>query len=88
MYSDPSWSLFEGSLAVAGVDGTLERYFDQALFKGKIIGKTGYLVGVRSLSGVCKTARGDVIFSIIANGPNGNTKKAIADIVKAILEEA
>jgi D-alanyl-D-alanine carboxypeptidase/D-alanyl-D-alanine-endopeptidase (penicillin-binding protein 4) len=80
-----NWKLYKNSLAVGGVDGTIKKRFTEEKYKGKIFVKTGYLAGVRSLSGVCTTADGDYLFSILANNTNGQTRTAIDDIVKAIL---
>ena len=75
------------SLAAGGIDGTIDKYFDEPQYKGKIIGKTGYINSVKSFSGYCSTADRDYIFSIIANGANGTTREAINDIAKAVIDE-
>jgi len=85
-YNGKDWKLYKDSLAVGGVDGTLKRHFDEKKYKGKILGKTGYIAGVKSLSGVCSTADGDYIFSILANNTNGRTRTAINDIAKAVVD--
>jgi D-alanyl-D-alanine carboxypeptidase/D-alanyl-D-alanine-endopeptidase (penicillin-binding protein 4) len=86
VYNSRHWELYKDSLAVGGVDGTIVKYFKEKKYKGKILGKTGYIAGVKALSGICRTERGDYIFSIIANNTNGNTRKAINDIAKAIID--
>jgi len=86
MYKGTDWSIYKDSLAVGGVDGTIDRYFAQTKYKGKIFGKTGYISGVKSFSGLCTTENGDYIFSILANNANGKTRPAINDIVKAVFE--
>ena len=80
------WPLYKASLAVGGVDGTIARYFKEQKYKGKILGKTGYMEGVRSFSGICTTAAGDYIFSILANKTNSKTRSAFHDIAKAIID--
>lgn len=85
-YNGPYWDLFSSSLAVGGVDGTLQRYFGQAPYKGKVLAKTGYLAAVRCLSGICRTATGDVLFAIIANETGQSSRPAINQIVQAILD--
>jgi D-alanyl-D-alanine carboxypeptidase len=70
------------------MDGTIDKYFNEPKYKGKIFGKTGYIEGVKSFSGVCSTGAGDRIFSIITNNANGNTRQAINDIVKAVIDES
>jgi D-alanyl-D-alanine carboxypeptidase/D-alanyl-D-alanine-endopeptidase (penicillin-binding protein 4) len=88
VYESENWQFYRDSLAVGGVDGTIARYFKEEKYKGKISGKTGYISGVRALSGVCSTAGGDYIFSILANNTNGQTRKALHDIAKAIINDA
>jgi len=85
-YKSENWQLYKDSLAVGGVDGTIARYFKEEEYKGKILGKTGYISGVRALSGICSTAAGDYIFSILANNTNSQTRKAINDMAKAIFD--
>ncbi|MFZ2148303.1 MAG: D-alanyl-D-alanine carboxypeptidase/D-alanyl-D-alanine-endopeptidase [Sedimentisphaerales bacterium] len=84
IYNSRNWELYKDSLAVGGVDGTIDRYFKEEKYKGKILGKTGYISGVRSFSGQCITEQGDYIFSILANNTNGRTRGVINDIAKAI----
>jgi D-alanyl-D-alanine carboxypeptidase/D-alanyl-D-alanine-endopeptidase (penicillin-binding protein 4) len=86
LYKSEDWQLFRDSLAVGGADGTIGRYFDEEPYKGRILGKTGYLRGVRAFSGVCETASGDYLFSILANNADGIARSAINDIAKAIMD--
>ena len=86
VYKSENWLLYKDSLAVGGVDGTIAGYFKEQKYKGKIFGKTGYISGAKSFSGVCSTTDGDYIFSILANKTNGQTRKAINDIAKAIID--
>ena len=74
-YDDPDISEeFIASLPIAGVDGTLEKRFRN--LKGKVYAKTGYLEGVRSLSGYAFGKNGRVyVFSIISNGVGTKIKK-------------
>ncbi|MBA7671476.1 D-alanyl-D-alanine carboxypeptidase [subsurface metagenome] len=85
-YKSRNWRVYKRSLAVGGVDGTIAKYFKDKKYKGKILGKTGYIAGVKALSGICSTEDGDYIFSILTNNTNGNTRKAINDIAKAIFD--
>ncbi len=58
--------VFEESLAVGGVDGTIRSRFADA--KGRVRAKTGYIGGVRSLSGYVDTDSGaTIVFSIMYN---------------------
>ena len=85
-YKSGNWRLYRDSLAVGGVDGTIARYFKEQKYKGKILGKTGYISGVKSFSGLCSTEEGDYIFSILTNKANDRTRKAINDIARAIID--
>lgn len=86
IYKSENCELYKQSLAVGGVDGTIARYFKEQQYKGKILGKTGYISGVRSFSGVCSTDGGDYIFSILANSADGRTRDAINEIAEAIVD--
>ena len=78
--------MYKDTLAVGGIDGTIARYFKDAKYKGKIIGKTGYINSVKSFSGVCSTDDGDYIFSILTNNTNGKTRGVINKIAEAIID--
>lgn len=88
VYKSKNWQVYKNSLAVGGVDGTMRKYFKGAKYKGKIFAKTGYIRNSKALSGVCTTAKGDFIFSILTSGTNGQTRTAINDIAKAIIDNA
>ena len=88
IYKKPEWQKFKETLAVGGEDGTAGKWFDEPKYRGKIFAKTGYIGGVKSLSGVCTTEAGDRVFSIITNKTNGKSRQAINDIVKAIIDES
>ena len=87
VYHSDNWNLYKDSLAVGGVDGTIAKYFKEQKYKGKIIGKTGYINSVKSFSGVCSTEQGDYIFSILTNNTNGKTRGVINDIAEAIIDD-
>lgn len=74
------------TLAEAGNDGTISRFFRQEPYRGNIHGKTGFISGVRSFSGICRTPRGDILFAILTQGGNPATRTAINDITKAIFD--
>jgi D-alanyl-D-alanine carboxypeptidase/D-alanyl-D-alanine-endopeptidase (penicillin-binding protein 4) len=86
IYNSDNWNLYKNSLAVGGIDGTIAKFFTEEKYKGKILGKTGYIQSVKAFSGVCVTADGDYIFSILANNANGQTRDAINDIAKLIYD--
>jgi D-alanyl-D-alanine carboxypeptidase/D-alanyl-D-alanine-endopeptidase (penicillin-binding protein 4) len=87
-YRKPEWQKFKATLAVGGEDGTVGKWFEEPRYRGKVFAKTGYIGGVKSLSGVCTTEAGDRIFSIITNNTNGESRQAINNIVKAIIDES
>jgi len=78
------------SLSVAGVDGTLEDRFKAPYtdLRGRVIGKSGYVNGVRTLSGYLKAKDGNhYAFSILMNGlPEGDAQAKVLQerIVRAI----
>jgi D-alanyl-D-alanine carboxypeptidase/D-alanyl-D-alanine-endopeptidase (penicillin-binding protein 4) len=85
IYNSPAWADYKNSLAIGGVDGTIRKYFKEEQYKGKIIGKTGYINGVRTFSGVAHTPGGDYIFSILTSGGTAKVRTGINDIAKAII---
>jgi D-alanyl-D-alanine carboxypeptidase/D-alanyl-D-alanine-endopeptidase (penicillin-binding protein 4) len=82
----PDWDFFEGTLAVGGMDGTIENHFWERPYRGRVRAKSGYLRGVRALSGIVRTDGGDYIFSFLANRGGNGTRLAIDAAVKAILD--
>jgi len=87
LYRSRNWGLFQRSLAVGGEDGTIDKYFNEPKYRGRILAKTGYISGVRALSGVCLTDTGRYLFSILSNGPKGLSRDALNSIPKAIIDE-
>lgn len=88
VYESDDWEFYKRSLSVGGVDGTTRKYFRESKYKGKVVGKTGYIDGVRAFSGVVSTAKGDYIFSILTSGGSSSVRTGINDIVKAIIDNA
>jgi D-alanyl-D-alanine carboxypeptidase/D-alanyl-D-alanine-endopeptidase (penicillin-binding protein 4) len=59
---------FLASLAIAGKDGTLAERLKGTLAEGNVIGKTGYLNGIRAVSGYARTRDGEwLAYSIVVN---------------------
>lgn len=85
VYKSANWQLYKDSLAEGGGDGTISRYFNDEKYRGRVFGKTGYISGVRSFSGICTTDSGDYLFSIITNN-NWQSRKTINDITKAVID--
>jgi D-alanyl-D-alanine carboxypeptidase/D-alanyl-D-alanine-endopeptidase (penicillin-binding protein 4) len=83
-----SWgTLFEDTLPVAGIDGSLADRLKTAPYKGAVRAKTGSLNHVNSLSGYATTITGDqVAFSILCNNHNLQSKKAL-DTIDRIVEK-
>lgn len=86
VYKSKNWQLYKNSLAEGGVEGTIRKYFKEEKYKSKVFGKTGYIAGVTTFSGVCSGKEGDYIFSILANKSRGGTRDALNDIPKAIID--
>lgn len=86
MYKSRYWPVYRDSLATAGTDGTIKKYFNEERYRGRIFGKTGYIAGVKSFSGFCSTQNGDFLFSILTEGDSGQTRDVINDIVKALFD--
>jgi len=86
LYNGPNWELYRTSLAVGGEDGTIGRYFKRSAHRGSILGKTGYISGVRAFSGVCLTDNGPYLFSILSNR-SSLSRDGINRIAQAIVDE-
>jgi D-alanyl-D-alanine carboxypeptidase/D-alanyl-D-alanine-endopeptidase (penicillin-binding protein 4) len=86
VYQGENWELYRTSLAVGGEDGTVGRYFREPRYRANILGKTGYISGVRSFSGICLTDSGPYIFSIISN-QSSLSRDAINQIAAAVIDE-
>lgn len=81
--------LFVGSLAVAGVDGTLKDRFRQSPQFRRVFGKSGFIDGVSCLSGYLQGKDGSwyafsIMFNGIPKGTNSNAKPLQEKIVRAI----
>ncbi|MCP4590233.1 MAG: D-alanyl-D-alanine carboxypeptidase/D-alanyl-D-alanine-endopeptidase [bacterium] len=73
LYHHPKRDLFISSLSHAGHDGTLKRRLTG--LPGAVHAKTGYMRGVRTLSGYVVTPEGRwFAFSVLFNGIRGSTK--------------
>lgn len=80
---------FLSSLAVAGIDGTLEDRFRRTDLRGRVMAKSGFVAGVSALSGYLKGKDDQwYVFSILMNGipegSNSSIKPLQERIVKAI----
>lgn len=81
MRKHPQFEAYKNSLSVSGIDGSLANRFKTPPLKEKVYGKTGYVSGVRSLSGYMESASGQtLIFSIVTN--NYTEKTSYIDYVQ------
>jgi serine-type D-Ala-D-Ala carboxypeptidase/endopeptidase (penicillin-binding protein 4) len=87
----PWGALFEDTLPIAGIDGSLSERFKGSDVATRVKAKTGALGHVNALSGYATTLKGErVVFSIITNNHNLPTKRAletIDQIVEAVVED-
>jgi len=81
------WALlYEGTLPVAGVDGSLADRFKGTPGMGKVQGKTGSLNHVNALSGYATTAKGEkIVFSILTNNHHLSDSHALSTIDQIVL---
>ncbi len=93
MHQSPLRDRWIASLAVAGVDGTLDDRFRTTDLRGRVYAKSGFISGVSSLSGYVR-GKDDkwYAFSILMNGiPEGNNsgaKQLQERIVRAVDAQA
>jgi D-alanyl-D-alanine carboxypeptidase/D-alanyl-D-alanine-endopeptidase (penicillin-binding protein 4) len=86
-YGQPWGKLFEDTLPVSGLDGSLSDRLKVPPYKGAVHAKTGSLNHVSSLSGYATTATGQPIaFSILCNNHNLTNKKVV-DTIDRIVEK-
>jgi len=86
MQKHPEWSSYFESMSVGGQDGTLKFRFGDSPLAGKFFGKSGFVSGVRTLSGYLETQqKNKLIISIATN--NYTSKTSVIDrIHQRILE--
>ena len=90
--SNQPWALlFEGTLPVAGVDGSLADRLKGTPAMGHVQGKTGSLNHVNALSGYATTPKGEkIVFSILTNNhhlPDREALNTIDQIVLAVMQQ-
>jgi len=82
-------SVLTDTLARAGIDGTLKKRMTGPPCRGRVIGKTGYILRVSCLSGYVldKSGKPALAFSIMANDMPGRVApaKALQDSICAML---
>jgi D-alanyl-D-alanine carboxypeptidase/D-alanyl-D-alanine-endopeptidase (penicillin-binding protein 4) len=68
MKDQPNFQYYEASLAVPQEDGSLRKRFQDSPVQSHFIGKTGYVNGVRALSGYMTAKSGqEIVVSLITN---------------------
>lgn len=87
-YHSDAREIFKHSLAVGGVDGTLEKRFDGDL-QGRVLGKSGYVNGVSSLSGYLHGQDDQwyafvILMNDVPPGANGIAKAVQERVVRAV----
>jgi serine-type D-Ala-D-Ala carboxypeptidase/endopeptidase (penicillin-binding protein 4) len=85
----PWFETFDGSLAVAGEgSGTMRRMFRGSPGEGRVRAKTGFIRGVRTLSGYVETADGErVAFAFLYNGGNTNGARLVQEELGNLLAQ-
>ncbi len=87
MQNHPYFESYKESFSVAGNDGSLKNRFYSSPLRGNLKGKSGYVSGVRTLSGYMEAASGQtLIFSLAANNYTDKTSY-IDDIQERILDK-
>jgi serine-type D-Ala-D-Ala carboxypeptidase/endopeptidase (penicillin-binding protein 4) len=77
---------FEGSLAVAGRTGTIRKRMRGTAAQDRCKAKTGTLIGVSSLAGVCATAGGHTIaFAMLMNRATVGRAHGVQDRIAAAI---
>jgi serine-type D-Ala-D-Ala carboxypeptidase/endopeptidase (penicillin-binding protein 4) len=77
---------FEGSLAVAGRTGTIRRRMRGTAAQDRCRAKTGTLIGVSALAGLCESASGDTIaFAMLMNRTSLARAHGVQDRVAAAI---
>ena len=86
-FFSPNHDAFANSLAVAGVDGTLEERFRGSDLRRRVFAKSGFIEGVSCLSGLVKT-RDDqwYVFSIMINRVSPAIGKAAQEKIVHLID--
>ena len=89
--AQPWGAAYKSTFPLSGVDGSLADRLNAPRLQRRVLGKTGSLGGVKTLSGYATTDRGEtVVFSILSNNFNLPAKRVtdtIDQVVQAIVED-
>jgi serine-type D-Ala-D-Ala carboxypeptidase/endopeptidase (penicillin-binding protein 4) len=88
-HRQPYSELWHRSMAVAGDPrGSMDRLYRGTVAAGNLHAKTGFIRGVRTLSGYVEARNGELIaFSFLYNGPNTNGARAVQEQLGVLLAE-
>lgn len=86
MYHRPDFAVFEASLPIMGLDGTLRGRMKGTMAEGNVKAKTGTIGGVRALSGYMTANGRRLAFSMMANNYYTPTSAATEAQDQAVLE--
>jgi D-alanyl-D-alanine carboxypeptidase/D-alanyl-D-alanine-endopeptidase (penicillin-binding protein 4) len=86
MHGQEFAGIFEGSLAVAGRTGTIRKRMRGTAAQDRCRAKTGTLIGVSALAGLCDSAGGHTIaFAMLMNRTNLSRAHGVQDRVAAAI---
>ncbi|MCG3135966.1 MAG: D-alanyl-D-alanine carboxypeptidase [Planctomycetes bacterium] len=86
--ASPHGELWMSTLARPGEDGTLERRYTAAKYKGRIFAKTGTLRDTKALAGFVRAKSGRLYaFCVLCEGDNGRAIALHDDVVEALADE-
>lgn len=80
--------LLVDSLPISGTDGTMQRRLAESPYRGRVLGKTGYIAGVCTLSGYVldEAGRPAIAYSILVNdAPSAAKAKGFQDALCRLL---
>ncbi|HLW07133.1 MAG TPA: D-alanyl-D-alanine carboxypeptidase, partial [Marinilabiliaceae bacterium] len=87
MNSSANSLVFQKSLAVGGVSGTLRNMWQEDRYKGRVVAKSGTMEGVLNYAGYLRTNSGrKVAFSVMINNYTGTSEYTKEYIVALISE--
>jgi D-alanyl-D-alanine carboxypeptidase/D-alanyl-D-alanine-endopeptidase (penicillin-binding protein 4) len=87
VHRGPHGGQFRGTLAVAGLDGTLAKRLTDERYRGRIWAKTGSITGVRAISGYAEARSGEwLAFSFLVNNPRVSVRTVQDDLCKALVD--
>ena len=87
MSSSPNFNVFQNSLAISGVSGTLRYMWQQDGYRGRVVAKSGSMEGVINYAGYLTTSTNRrIAFSVMVNNYTGTSKNSKEYILTLISE--